>query len=121
MIISKISKILTASILAGATFGAVAAESASGVAEHLSMLVETTKAAQTAATAGDKNSCLSNIKQAKQHYKELTGAPNGKPMQDAIKRMKDAQSDCEAGNTANAATILGEVVQVELKVQAENK
>ncbi|MEY4195706.1 MAG: hypothetical protein RLZZ226_2074 [Pseudomonadota bacterium] len=121
MTISKISKILASTtLLAGISFGAFAAENASGVAEHLSMLVETTKAAQTAATGGDKDGCVSNIKQAIQHYKELTGAPNGKPMQDAMKLMKEAKEDCSNGNTAEAASKLTGVIQVEQKIQAEN-
>lgn len=119
--INTISKFLTVSLLVGTSFGAVAAESASGVAEHMNMLIETSKAAQTAATSGDKDACLSNIKQAKQHYKELTGEPAGKPMQDAIKIMKEAQSDCDAGNTADAATKLSDVTARIQKVQASLK
>ncbi len=121
MIISKISKFLAVTLLAGTSYSVFAAESAAGVAEHLNMLIDTTKAAQTSAAAGDKDACLSNIKQAKQHYKELTGEPAGKPMQDAIKIMRDAQADCEGGNTADAATKLGDVVSREQKVQASLK
>lgn len=121
MIISKISRFLAVTLLAGTGYSAFAAESAAGVAEHLNMLIDTTRAAQTSAAAGDKDACLSTIKQAKQHYKELTGEPAGKPMQDAIKIMKDAQADCESGNTADAATKLGDVVSREQKVQASLK
>jgi len=120
MTINTMSKVLATTVLAGFTFGAVAAENAAGVAEHLSMLIESTKAAQTAAAAGDKDGCQSNIKQAIQHYKELTGAPNGKPMQDAVKKMKEAKDECAAGNTADAATKLGEVVPVQISIQAAN-
>lgn len=118
MTISKTSKILASTLLAGFTFGAVAAENAAGVAEHLNLTIETAKAAQSAAAAGNKDACLSNIKQSKQHYKELTGAPNGKPMQDAIKVMKEAQENCNNGNTSEAATQLSDVVQRMLGVQA---
>lgn len=118
MTISNLSKILATTVLAGFTFGAVAAESASGVAEHFNLLIESTKAAQAAASAGDKEGCQSNIKQAKQHYKELTGAAQSKAMQDAIKKMNDAKEDCVAGNTADAATKLGEVATVQASIQA---
>lgn len=121
MIISNISKFLAVTLLAGVTYNAVAAESAAGVAEHLNLLIETTAVAQAAAAGGDKDACLGNIKKAKQHYKELTGEPAGKPMQDAIKIMREAQGDCEAGNTADAATKLSDVVSREKAVQSSLK
>ncbi|MGI9211101.1 MAG: hypothetical protein ACR2HF_01400 [Methylococcaceae bacterium] len=121
IMINTISKFLAVSLLVGTSFGAVAAESAGGVAEHMNMLIETTKAAQTAAASGDKGACLSSIKQAKQHYKELTGEPAGKPMQDAIKIMKDAQVDCESDKTADAVAKLSDVTARIQKVQASLK
>lgn len=44
MIISKISKFLAVTLLAGTSYSVFAAESAAGVAEHLNMLIDTTKA-----------------------------------------------------------------------------
>ena len=41
-------------------------------------------------------------------------------MQDAIKKMKEAKDECAAGNTADAATKLGEVVPVQISIQAAN-
>jgi hypothetical protein len=120
MTTNKTTKILGALLLTGSC-GVFAAENAAGVAEHMGLTIKTTKEAQDAAAAGNKEGCLASIKQAKQHYKELTGDAAGKPMQDAIKVMKEAQADCEAGNTAAAATKLGEVVAAEQKVQANLK
>lgn len=111
MKMSKIATALSAFLLTGAVSGAFAAENAAGVAEHFSLTVKTLQAAQTAATSTDKDGCLSNIKQAKQHYKELTGDAAGKPMQDVMKSVKQAQADCEAGNYAEASSILGEAAK----------
>lgn len=119
MKMNKIVKALSVVLLAGAVSGSVfAAENASGVKEHMSLTVQTTKAAQTAASAGDKEGCLSNIKQAKQHYKEITGDAAGKPLQDALKKVKEAQAHCEAGNVHDAAPILGEAVATMEKINA---
>jgi hypothetical protein len=124
MTMNKTSKILSAMLLTtafGLSGSVFAAENAAGVAEHMDLTIKTTKEALEAAKSGNKEGCLAGIKQAKQHYKELTGDASGKPMQDAIKRMKDAQTECDAGNTAKAAEILGEVVASEEKVQASMK
>jgi hypothetical protein len=108
---SKISKVLGALLLTGAVSGsAFAAENAAGVRDFMAKTLATTKSAQAAAAAGDKDGCLRSIKQAKQEYKEITGDAAGKPLQDAMKKVKEAQAHCEAGNVHDAAPILSEAV-----------
>lgn len=115
----KITAVLSAMLLTGAVSGAAfAAENASGVKEFMAKTLETTKAAQAAAAAGDKDGCLSKIKQAKQEYKEITGDAAGKPLQDAMKKVKEAQAHCEAGNVHDAAPILGEAAATMDKINA---
>jgi len=118
---SILSKKLTGTVLAGfmvAAGSAFAAENAAGVAEHMKMTIKVTKDALDGAKSGNEAACLANIKQAKQHYKEITGDAAGKPLQDAMKRMKDAQAECEAGNSAKGAEILTEVVASMEKIQS---
>ena len=99
-----------------------AAENAAGVKEHMAMTVKTTKEAMEAAKAGNETACLASIKQAKQHYKEITGDAAGKPLQDAMKKMKEAQAECEKeGGAAKGAEILSEVVSAMEKIQANVK
>ena len=99
----------SALLMAGALGSAIAAESATGVNEHFDLTVKSVQSAQAAAASGDKAGCLENIKAAKQHYKEITGASAGKPLQDALKKMRTGQEACEAGDTAKGAGILSEV------------
>ncbi len=110
MKITKIANVLGALLLTGAVGTAFAAETATGVNEHFDMTIKTVKEAQAAAAAGNKDGCLSSIKAAKQHYKEITGAASGMPLQKAMGKVRDAQGACEAGKTADGATILSEVV-----------
>ncbi|MDD1649203.1 MAG: hypothetical protein LUO80_02250 [Methylococcaceae bacterium] len=111
MKMSKISTVVSSALLALAVSGSVfAAENAEGVKEHLGLTLERVKAAQAAAAAGNRDECLSNIKAAKQHYKEVTGDAAGKPLQDAIKNLKVGQEECLAGDTAKGATTLTGVV-----------
>lgn len=116
----KLSSVLLAGFMSVAG-SAMAAESAAGVAEHMGLTVKVTKEALEAAKSGNEAGCLASIKQAKQHYKEITGDAAGKPMQDAMKRMKDAQAACESGNSAQGAEILAEVVAALEKIQANIK
>jgi hypothetical protein len=111
----QINKILNTLVLGGVfaltSTAALAAESAAGVAEHFKLTVETTKEALNHAKEGNEHACLSSIKTAKQHYKEITGDAAGKGLQDAMKRMKEAQAECEKeGGAPKAAEILTEVV-----------
>ncbi|QFY43689.1 hypothetical protein F6R98_14520 [Candidatus Methylospira mobilis] len=119
----KHSKTLGGLILGGvlALGGSVAfaAENTEGVLEHLNLTVTTTKEALAAAQAGNKEGCLSAIKAAKQHYKELTGAPSGKPAQDAMKLVREGQNACEAGDTAKAVDPLSKAVTGFEKINAE--
>lgn len=119
----KISKtlILGASLLTGvfaASGSAIAAETAAGVKEFMNKTVQTAKEAQAAATAGDKDGCLSAIKQTKQNYKEITGDAAGKPLQDAMKKVRQAQELCAAGNTSEAVPLLSEAAAAMEKVNA---
>jgi len=121
MKMNKTAKVLGALLLTGA-FGvsgsAFAAENAAGVKEFMGKTIQTTKEAQTAAAAGNKEGCLSAIKQTKQNYKEITGDAAGKPLQDAMKKVKEAQGLCEAGNAPQAAPLLGEAASTMEKVNA---
>lgn len=108
---SKIAKVLGALLLTGVVSGsAFAAENAEGVKEFMAKTLETAKQAQAAAVAGDEKACLAAIKQTKQNYKEITGDAAGKPLQDAMKKVKEGQAHCEAGNATEAAPLLGEAV-----------
>lgn len=118
---SKISKKLTGVVLAGfmgVAGSAFAAENAAGVLEHTDLTVKSIKAALEAAKAGNEAGCVANIKQGKQHYKEITGDAAGKPLQDAIKVLKEGQAACEAGDAAKGAEILVGVVAALEKIQA---
>jgi hypothetical protein len=122
----EFAKTLGAMIVGGVfALGGVAAnaaENAAGVKEHMDLTVKTTKEAMEAAKAGNESGCLASIKQAKQHYKEITGDAAGKPLQDAMKRMKEAQAECEKeGGAAAGAAILAEVVASMEKIQANIK
>jgi hypothetical protein len=119
MKMSKIFKALGALLLTGAVSGsAFAAENAAGVREFMGKTVQTAKEAQAAAAAGDKAGCLTAIKQTKQYYKEITGDAAGKPLQDAMKKIKEGQAQCEADKPQDAAPILGEAVAGMEKVNA---
>lgn len=102
----------------GVSGGAIAAENAAGVKEFMVKTVQTTKEAQAAAATGDKDGCLSAIKQTKQNYKEITGDAAGKPLQDALKKVRQAQDLCAAGNTSEAAPLLSEAAAAMEKVNA---
>jgi hypothetical protein len=113
MKITKIGNVLGTLLVIGAfglSNGAIAAETSTGVNEHFDLTIKTTKEAQAAAAANNKEGCLTNIKQARQHYKEITGAASGMPLQKAMAKMRDAQAACESGDTAKGAAILSEVV-----------
>lgn len=111
MKMSKISTVVGSAFLALAVSGSVfAAENSEGVKEHFGLMLERTKAALAAANAGNKDLCVTEIKAAKQHYKEVTGDAAGKPLQDAIKELKVGQAECVDGETAKAATTLTGVI-----------
>jgi hypothetical protein len=122
MKMNKTTAALSAFLLASAVSGsAIAAENAAGVAEHFALTVKTLQAAQVSAASMDKDGCLANIKKAKQHYKELTGDAAGKPMQDAMKRVKDAQAECEAGEYVKANAVLTEVATTVERIRTTGK
>ncbi len=113
-------------LVAGAAFGlassaASAAESAAGVKEHMGLMVKTVKEAQDHAAQGHGDLCTESIKQSIQHYKELTGDAAGKPLQDAVKKIKLAKDGCQAGDTSEAAALLGETLPVLEKIDAALK
>lgn len=104
-------------LFAGAAFGLVsssafAAESAAGVKEHMGLMLKTVQEAQAHAAQGHGDLCTESIKQSIQHYKELTGDAAGKPLQDAVKKIKLAKDGCQAGDTAEAATLLQETLPI---------
>ncbi len=110
-------------MFAGAAFALVsgstlAAESAAGVKEHMGLMVKTVQEAQSHAAQGHGDLCTESIKQSIQHYKELTGDAAGKPLQDAVKKIKLAKDGCQAGDTTEAATLLQEVLPVLEKINA---
>lgn len=99
-----------------------AAENAAGVVEYMNKTVEATKEAYTHAKEGNEKACLDSIKQVKQFYKEITGDAAGKPLQDAMKKVKAAQADCEKeGGGPDAANTLGEAVAAMEKIKAGMK
>ena len=118
---NKITMTLGALLLTGA-FGlsgsVFAAENALGVKEFMAKTLETAKAAQAAAAAGDEAGCLAAIKQTKQYYKEITGDAAGKPLQDAMKKIKAGQAHCEADNAQSAVPDLSEAVATMEKINA---
>jgi hypothetical protein len=124
MKMNKVTKVLGALLLTGAfglSGGAFAAESAAGVSAHFDELVKSAKSAQQSAQAGDKEASLKEIKAAKQHYKELTGDASGKQMQDAVKRLSEAQDLIKSGDTAKGSEVLAEVVSTLEKLKSSAK
>ena len=110
MKMSKISSVITGVALAAAVSGNVfAAENSEGVKEHFNLTVEKVKAAQASAAAGNKDECVKDIKEAKQHYKEITGNAASKSLQDAINVLKVGQEECSKGDTVKAAATLSDV------------
>lgn len=111
-IVKSLGALLIGSVLSLAGVASVAAaENAAGVAEHMGLTLKTTKEALAFAKEGNEKACLDSIKTAKQHYKEVTGDAAGKALQDAIKRLKEAQEECsKEGGAPAAAAILEEVV-----------
>ncbi|MGY6215436.1 hypothetical protein ACW73L_09755 [Methylolobus aquaticus] len=106
----------------GLTVGvASAAENAEGVKEHMALTVKTTQEALAAASAGNGEGCVTSIKQAIQHYKEITGDAAGKPLQDTIKKIKAAKDACAAGDPAEGAAVLKDAVADLEKIQAAAK
>ncbi len=112
----KIHTKLAASLLAGAfslgiSSEIIAAESPGGVARYMDLTIKSTQQAQQQAKQGNKEGCAQNIKEARQHYKEITGDTAGMPMQRAMKKIKTAQTACEAGDTAKGADILTDALK----------
>ena len=122
-IAKTLGALLTGGVLAlGGASCLYAAETAAGVAVHMNKTIDSAKEALAHAKEGNEKGCLASIKQAKQHYKEITGDAARKPLQDAIKRMKEAQAECEKeGGAPQAAAILTEVVAALEKVKATIK
>ncbi len=117
---------MLAGLFAGAMFSlaagtACAAESAAGVKEHMGLMVKTVTEARDHAAQGHGDLCTESIKQSIQHYKELTGDAAGKPLQDAVKKIKLAKDGCQAGDTTPAAELLAEVLPVLEKINSNLK
>lgn len=112
--------------LAGAVFAvtsstALAAENAAGVKEHMDLFVKTVKEANDHAAQGHGDLCTESIKQSIQHYKEITGDAAGKPLQDAVKKIKASKDACNAGDTAEAAAVLSATIPDIEKINAALK
>ena len=110
-------------LFAGAAFGlatstAFAAESAAGVKEHMDLFIKTVKEANDLANQGHADLCTESIKQSIQHYKEITGDAAGKPLQDAVKKIKAAKDACQAGDTSEAAAVLSSTIPEIDKINA---
>jgi len=122
-IAKKLGALTVGAVLAlGGAASVYAAESAAGVKEAMDKTIKSTQEALEAAKAGNEHSCLASIKQAKQYYKEITGDAAGKPLQDAIKRIKEAQVSCETeGGAPVAVGILTEVVASMEKIKSGAK
>lgn len=107
MKMNKIAKVLGALLLTGFLSGSVfAAENSAGVAEHFDQLVKTAGLALDNANNGNKEAAITDIKQAKQHYKELTGDASGKDMQDVVKQLTAAQDALKSGDAEKGKEIL---------------
>lgn len=117
----KLGIALATSLFALATGVASAAETAGGVKEHMGLTVSTTKEALAAANAGNGEGCVTSIKAAIQHYKEITGDAAGKPLQDTVKKIKAAKDACAAGDTSEAAAVLTDAVANLEKIQGAMK
>jgi hypothetical protein len=107
----KVANILGALLLVSVAGSAVAAETAGGVAKAIADTTKSVKDAQEAAKAGNKEACVANIKQGKQHYKEITGSSAGVALQQAMNKMNEGQKACNDGDTAKAAEVLGEAAK----------
>jgi hypothetical protein len=116
--VRNVGAVLLASVFGLAAGSAAAAESAAGVKEHMDLMVKTVKEANEHAAAGHQDMCVDSIKQSIQHYKELTGDAAGKPLQDAVKKIKAAKDACQAGDPAEAAAVLADTIPALEKVQA---
>ncbi|GAB6047331.1 hypothetical protein JCM19379_11550 [Methyloparacoccus murrellii] len=106
MKMSKISTVVSSALLALAVSGNVfAAENAEGVKEHFALTQKEVKEAQAAAAAGNKEECVKHYKQAKQHYKEITGNAASMRLQKAIDVMQTGKEACQAGDVAKGAEV----------------
>ena len=119
MKMSKISTVLSSALLVLAASGNVfAAENSEGVKEHFGLTQKEVKAATDAAKAGDAKGCTDHYKQAKQHYKEITGNAASMRLQKAIDVMQTGKEACQAGDAAKGAQV-GEEVSKELDAIAK--
>lgn len=119
MKMSKISTVLSSALLVLAASGNVfAAENSEGVKEHFGLTQKEVKAATESANAKDAKGCTDHYKQAKQHYKEITGSAASMRLQKAIDVMQTGKEACQAGDTAKGAQV-GEEVSKELEAIAK--
>jgi uncharacterized membrane protein len=118
MKMSKISTVLSSALLALAAGNVFAAENAAGVKEHFGLTQQEVKAATEAAKAGDAKGCTDHYKQAKQHYKEITGNAASARLQKAIDVMQTGKDACQKGDTATGVSV-GEQVSSELDAIAK--
>jgi hypothetical protein len=119
--------LLSALLMACGGHVQAAGKAAAAAANHMSQTVQATQQALDAAQARDQSACLANIKLAKQGYKEVSGDfadrpveedTIGKPLEDAIKKLKEGQKACESGDTAGAVAILGQALSAMKSISA---
>ncbi len=84
----------------------------------MGLFINSVKEATDHANQGHADLCTESIKKSIQHYKEITGDAAGKPLQDAVKRIKAAKDACQAGDTSEAAAVLSSTVPEIEKINA---
>ena len=106
-------------------FGSVsvssAAEDAGGVVKFIGMSLDSAKAAQDAAKAGDKEKTLENLKKVRQYSKEITGDAAGMKLQKVNQAVKAAASEAEAGNLTKAAETLAPAIKSLEEIKSGSK
>jgi hypothetical protein len=96
-------------------------------ADHLGAALHYAREAREAVIAGNSEFCRAAIKKAKQSCKEVAGdladRPSqedtlGKPMDEAMKRLKDPRTLCEQGINAEGEKTLAEVAMTLERLQS---
>jgi len=112
----KITKNLGVALVSGLlALGAVsatyAAEDAGGVVKYIGLSYDAAKAALDSAKAGNKEATSTSLKQVRQYTKEITGDAAGMKLQKVNQAVKAAGNAVDAGNLAEAATLLEPAVK----------
>lgn len=116
---SKIQSTMAALLVAGVigvSSVSFAAEDAAGVKHEMDATIADFTAAVDHAKQGHKDEALTSLKSGKQHSKSITGAANSKGKQTAMEKATEAQRLLKDGDTAGAAVLLEESLNM-LKVE----